>query len=316
MLFIHSRKDQLTQDCFFYPYRVLKIFLISIFTLISLSGCSVLNSSSGKSKSYHLTSITSSPSSQHYPGKFIWHDLFTSERDKSKQFYGQLFGWTFEDNGDYSVIFNNNKKIGGMLEVKPKAEQDAEAIWIATMSVSNVNQAVSFVKAQGGQVLNGPIHMEKRGNGALVSDPQGAQLILLRAIDGDPVDDKISMGDWLWNEIWTNVPDKTLDFYTQLGQYTSIQHSNTYHILKSEKQWRAGIRNTFNKETKIRWVPSIRVDDPNTLLKKVKQLGGSIVLRPGEHPSSQNTALITDNTGALLMIQQWYSQSDNGVQSQ
>jgi hypothetical protein len=30
-------------------------------------------------------------------GKVIWHDLITEDVDAAREFYGGLFGWTFED---------------------------------------------------------------------------------------------------------------------------------------------------------------------------------------------------------------------------
>ncbi len=306
---------------FFYRYNFLLLFF---FMVVALSGCSSIKPSTDTSAGHQLSAVTDDPTHQYYPGKFIWHDLLTPERDKAKQFYGQLLGWTFKDDGNYSIIFNQDKKIGGIIEVKHSAEQNAEAIWLASMSIDNMDKAISVVQSHGGQILKGPLNMDNRGQGVLMSDPLGAHLILLKAADGDPVDDEVKIGDWLWNEIWTHQPDKTLPFYTALAPYTSIPHSDGYHILKSQEKWRAGVRQTFaekgknkdlDKNTKVRWVPTIRVDDPNTLLNKVEALGGRIVLHPGEHPSDDNTALIVDNTGALLMIQSWDSQVDEGAQS-
>ena len=275
-----------------------------------------------------LTSVTDNPSNKHYSGKFIWHDLLTPNRAKTKQFYGQLLGWTFKDEGDYSIIFNQGKKIGGILTVKHQTKQQAQAIWLVSMSIDNMSHAINAVQANGGQVLNGPMDMAQRGQGVLVSDPLGAHLVLLKAKDGDPITDDSRVGDWLWNEIWTHEPDKTLPFYRQLASYTSTLHSDGYYILKSQDKWRAGVRHTFSKaqvtgETKeaynetnqVRWVSTIRVADPKALLTKVEALGGQIVLRPGEAPSDDNTALIIDNTGALLMLQRWEPQTNEGAQS-
>jgi predicted enzyme related to lactoylglutathione lyase len=41
------------------------------------------------------------------------------------------------------------------------------------------------------------------------------------------------------------------------------------------------------------------------ILEKVEELGGTVLLRPDEPPSNGDTALISDTSGALLMLQRW-----------
>lgn len=279
---------------------------ILLIGVISLTGCSGLNPFSASSETQFLTPITDSPTNTYHPGKFVWVDLLTPDVASAKTFYGGLFGWSFEQHGRYTMIKNNGHRIAGILEVKPKPEKEVEALWLTAMSVTDVDKAVAFVKKEGGALLNGPVNMENRGRGSLVSDPQGAQLVLLRATGGDPSDEGTpEIGDWIWNEIWSNVPHKTSKFYKALGGYESILVGDDYEILSSDKRWRGGIRYIFKDSYQVRWVPAIRVADPVKILEKVEQLGGVVLLRPDEPPSNGDTALISDASGALLMLQRW-----------
>ncbi len=270
-----------------------------------LTGCSSLDFSSGSPETQLLTPVTDSPTNTYHPGKFVWVDLLTPDVNDARTFYGGLFGWSFEQHGRYTVIKNNGHSIAGIVEVKPKPGKKAEALWLTAMSIADVDKAVTFVKEEGGTILKGPVDMENRGRGALVSDPQGAQLVLLHATGGDPSDTTHEIGDWIWNEIWSNVPHKTSRFYKMLGGYDSILIGNDYEILSSEKRWRGGIRYIFKEFYRARWVPAIRVADPVKILEKVEQLGGTILVRPEEPPSSGDTALISDTSGALLILQRW-----------
>lgn len=150
--------------------------------------------------------------------------------------------------------------------------------------------------------------MDQRGRGALVSDPQGAQMILVHAAGGDPADSEPAIGDWLWNEIWTNEPEASSAFYQAVGEYDSVAGGDNYQILKNGGKWRAGIRQAYDEDMKVRWVPTVRVNDPEAITQKVENLGGVVWLRPGEPPGDGNIALISDNTGALLMVQRWSPQ--------
>ncbi len=62
------------------------------------------------------------------------------------------------------------------------------------------------------------------------------------------------------------------------------------------------------------WVPVIRVVDPQTLADQVEDAGGIVWMDPSEKPDNPDTALISDTTGALLLIQRWPVESEGGEQ--
>ncbi len=299
MFILHFKRSRL---------RHLTCMGVLLLGIVFLAGCSGLHSFSDSSETQNLPAITDSPTNIYYPGKFVWADLLTADAAGAGTFYGGLFGWSFEQSGRYTMIINNGHRIAGIVEVKPKSGKQAHALWLTAMSVTDVDNAVSFVQKEGGTVLKGPVDMENRGRGALVSDPQGAQLVLLHAVGGDPLDTTPEIGDWIWNEIWSNVPHKTSRFYKGLAGYNSIPVRKNYEILLSEKRWRCGIRYIFKKTYRARWVPAIRVADPVKILGKVEQLGGTVLVRPDEPPSNGDTALISDSGGALLMLERWSPQ--------
>jgi predicted enzyme related to lactoylglutathione lyase len=278
--------------------------LMSAGILLLLGGCSALPRT-GDTPAQNLTGITDTATNIHHPGKFVWHDLLTPDAAASRKFYGALLGWTFSPRGNYVEIHNGTRKIGGIAQVEADNDkQKTAASWLASMSVANVDAALAEVKAHKGKVINGPVDMPLRGRGALISDSQGAHLVLLHAKDGDPEDRKPQMGDWLWNEIWTSMPDETIAFYQAAGGYSEVKKGEDYAILINQGKWRAGVRFSDNDVT-VRWVPAIRVSDPGSLLAKVEALGGTVWIRPGDLPGNPDTALISDNMGALLILQRW-----------
>lgn len=277
---------------------------ILLFVLL-LGGCTALQKESPPKGSLSLPPITSEPTGEVHPGKFVWHDLLTPDTVASQSFYGALFGWSFRNVGDYIEIYNGEHKIGGILAIRPEKQRKVPAQWLAAMSVSDLRQATGFVASGGGQVLNGPMSLGERGHAALISDPAGAHLLLLRAEGGDPEDDRPGIGDWLWNEVWTLQPDELIAFYDTLGQYDEVIRGDDYAILIGEGHWRAGVRTIREKAYAGRWVPVVRVKDPAALLEKVRELGGEVWLEPGEGDAREDTALIADNQGALLILQRW-----------
>lgn len=270
-----------------------------------LGGCAAMQEESRTTAALALPPITAQPTGEVHPGKFVWHDLLTPDVVASQTFYGELFGWSFRKVGDYIVIHNGDRMIGGILAIQPKDEKEVAAQWLSVMSVTDVDEAAEHVDAEGGRIINGSMDLGERGRAALIADPEGAHLLLLRARDGDPADREPAMGDWLWNEVWTLDPDPVVVFYNTLGQYEEILQEADYAIFINGGHWRAGVRRIESEAFAGRWVPVVRVKDPLPLLEKVESLGGEVLVRPGEDESTPGVALISDTTGALLMLQAW-----------
>ena len=259
-------------------------------------GCSIINPPEpifeGKALTYH-------------PGKFIWHDLVTSDVATAKSFYGQLFSWTFEQRGRYTMVKLDGKRVAGILDVQPTSSEVPAARWISSLSVADVDQAVSVVSAHGGKVHKGPETILDRGRVALVSDPQGAQLSLIHTKKGDPGDGSIADGSWLWHELWTNNPESSVNFYQELAGYSTIEELDSYLILKAGDKWRAGIRHLFNQALEQRWVPVIKVNDVKAISTLAKQFGGKVIIEAENPDYADQVALLADPSGALFMIQEW-----------
>lgn len=284
-----------------------KKHLLSCILLASLwfTGCTSMPELPQKNEPLLLPSITQLKTGEWHQGKFVWHDLLTDDVDSAQKFYAGAFGWTFENRGSYVQILNQGKLIGGMMHVRPTVDSKAEAVWLPSLSVANVDQSIHYLKSKKGKVLKGPLEMKERGRGILVSDPQGAQLVLLHTKNGDPKDVTPQTGDWLWNELWTNTPQESYSFYRKLGGYDSAEKRDSYRILKKKGKWRAGIRDVSKEDLKARWVPAIRVSDLKETMTKVKALGGEVLVSPHKELVNGDVALIADNTGALVIIQRW-----------
>ncbi|MGL1932295.1 MAG: VOC family protein [Desulfotalea sp.] len=285
---------------------MLKILTRSIFRQMVLLGlCGVLTIMLASCSLTKPTPIIEGNTQTYHPGKFIWHDLVTSDVESTKEFYGKLLYWTFETNDRYTIIFHNNKRIGGILDVQPKDSVPHVARWISSLSVPDVNKAAEQVAAMGGQIHRGPEQIGDRGLVVLVSDPHGAQLSLIHTTNGDPNDGPITEGSWLWHELWTNNPVDSIKFYQQLVGYLSVEELDSYWILKNENKWRAGIRHLVQQGLEQRWVPVIKVQDASSIAILADKLGGRVIIEPENPDYVDQVALLADPSGALFMVQEW-----------
>lgn len=284
---------------------LVRFVAVLITTAVFLSGCANQAKLSEAGAEMAQVPITENPSGKTYPGKFIWHDLLTPDPLTAGQFYEKLFGWQIDYQGQYAEVRNGDKLIAGILQLEPVEGQTSEGVWIPSVSVADVDAAASLVTANDGKILNGPVDMGQRGRAVLISDPQRADLVLLSAKGGDPVDAAAEIGDWLWDEIWTDDPDKTEAFYASVLGYDEIVSGDQYDVFVHQGKWRAGMRRVQDARQHMLWVPVVRVADPEATVQRVEELGGVVWVTPDEAPSKGNTALIGDTTGALLLIQRW-----------
>jgi len=291
--------------------RFIAFLVLFISSLYLLSACSTFTPQTNARSQLAQTAITDDPKGESHPGKIIWHDLITPAPQLAGQFYQSLFGWKIDYKNDYVVIYNGNKRIGGILKSPAKEGQEKPAVWLPSISVPDIDLASKLVTENGGTLLKGPADMGLRGRAVLISDPQRIDMVLLDTHQADPADKPAEIGDWLWNEIWTVTPDGTEDFYAAVLGYDQVIPAENYDVLMRDKKWRAGVRH-IKDEQRQQWVPVVRVADPQATSQRVESLGGKVLVRPDNAANKGETALISDPTGALLLIQRWPSQTIKG----
>ena len=130
------------------------------------------------------------PSTQERPpeapaeiGEASWLELMTTDAPAALKFYSDVFHWQpseamdMGEMGKYYMFNRPHGMIGGMMN-KPKEMAQVPPHWGIYFRVPDINAAIEKIKANGGQILNGP--MEVPGGDIIVNamDPQGAAFSL------------------------------------------------------------------------------------------------------------------------------------------
>lgn len=116
------------------------------------------------------------------PGHASWHELSAGDLDKASSFYGDMFGWRKDSDmdmgpaGPYRLFANQDGRIGGMMG---KPEQVPAPSWLYYFQVGDIDAAADRVKAEGGQILNGPMEVPEDEWIIQAQDPQGAMFALV-----------------------------------------------------------------------------------------------------------------------------------------
>ena len=245
------------------------------------------------------------------PGRFVWHDLLTKDVNAAKRFYGELFGWRFEDTkrGErpYVLARSGGTLVAGIVDVS--ADADAGPQWLSYMAVADVDKTVAQVRTDGGKVLVEPRNLPS-ARAAVVADPQGAPLGLAQVRRSLPEAADPSPGRFFWDEYLARDAVKALDFYKRLAGYESaISESRQgvdYHILRKTRP-RAGLFQLPATASGVEpnWLPYVLVSDPAAAGARVGGLGGRILLPAAPERRNGSLVVVADPGGAPLALQKY-----------
>lgn len=113
-----------------------------------------------------------------------WNELNTRDPEASKEFYGAVFGWGFEDRefqtGLYTSIKSGEDTAGGMLDMRGRMPDEVPPHWEVYFAVEDADATVAKAKESGGDAPFGPEDMPEVGRIAVVKDPFGATFAVIK----------------------------------------------------------------------------------------------------------------------------------------
>jgi predicted enzyme related to lactoylglutathione lyase len=253
------------------------------------------------------------PAANDTVGRFVWHDLVTSDAAACQKFYGALLGWKFEattSNGRPYVLARSGGEFAGGIVQRDEMKTEPAA-WLSYLSVPDLEGALGRVTSAGGKVLLPPTPVGAYGRVAVVLDPQGAPLGLadvtgaLPAVPAEP-----PLRRFFWMEYLAKDGPGALAFYKGLAGYestvTASEHGLDYHVLRRQRP-HAGLMQIPSEFENVEpnWLPYVRVEDPAALARKALSLGGQVVLDPRGDVRGGTLAIVTDPTGGAIALQKF-----------
>jgi predicted enzyme related to lactoylglutathione lyase len=264
-----------------------------------------------------LTTVSGSP---RLPGKFVWADLVTDDVPAARTFYSDMFGWTFQTIGTYTLMANLERPICGMFQRPRPKEGSAQPRWFGYISTSSVGRSERTVMKSGGRVLFPPQEFPKRGEQAVFADPEGAVFGVLKSSSGDPEELLAEPGDWIWIQLLSRDAQKAAEFYHSVAGYEIVGNTSSNRlsdfVLTSEGYARATIRTIPSANTHVQptWLPFVRVKNVAESLARAKQLGGKVLIEPKPELFEGKVAVIADPTGAAVGVLDWSPAEKGGGQ--
>jgi uncharacterized protein len=258
---------------------------------------------------------SSSESRPNPPGDFIWYELMTPDPVAAKTFYDAVIGWTIEPEPsgemDYRMIGRADGGLaGGVMRLTDEMRQHgAQPIWLGYVRVDDVDATVASIESDGGKVLLGAFDIPNIGRVAMVADPQGNALYVMKPIP--PADKREAQSDVFstseeqrvnWNELSTSDPVAALDFYIPLfgwekGDTMPMGDLGDYQFINRNGQM-IGAACGVMPGGSPKWRYYVRVPSIAKAAEAVKSNGGSIAMGPHEVPGGDHIIIGIDPQGA------------------
>jgi uncharacterized protein len=243
-------------------------------------------------------------------GAPCWVDVMTSDTERSKAFYGQLFGWTAEDPAeDFGGYFNfstDGVLVAGCMGSQPS--DPVTDIWSVYLATDDTRKTVEASVANGGQVLAPAMDVGELGTMAVVTDPGSAAIGMWQpglhpgfGVLGEPNTPS-------WFELFTRDYEAGVAFYRDVFHWDTHAVSDTpefrYTTLGEGDGQLAGIMDAsafLPDGVPAHWSVYFGVENTDAALAKIVDLGGAIVV-PAEDTPYGRLATATDPNGSQFKL--------------
>ena len=242
------------------------------------------------------------------PGTFCWVDLSTSDADGAKAFYGELFGWEFEDSeipggGVYTMCHVQGDAVAAIVQ-----QDERPGHWNNYVTVMSADESAAKAKQLGANVFEEPFDVMEAGRMAVFADPSGAVLCVWQPrehIGAQRVNDP---GCLTWNELQSRDPETAGTFYGGLfgWEMEPIEESGklAYVTIENADSMNGGIipMTEQHGDTPPHWLPYFTVLSCDEAVVRVRELGSEALVGPLDIGTGSLISVVQDPQGAAFAL--------------
>lgn len=242
-------------------------------------------------------------------GAPCWIDLTTADVARAQEFYGTVFGWTFESAGpEYGGYVNAGKDghpVAGIMANRPEAESPDH--WTTYLHTEDIDTTLSAARRAGGSVCMA-MEVPTKGHMALVTDPAGAMFGLWQPLAHRGFELIGAAGAPVWHQLTTRDYGAALGFYRDVLGWRTQPVSDT-DVFRYTTAWFGdeqllGVMDGASflpQGTPPNWVTFFGAEDVDKTLRVIVDNGGAVV-RDAEDTPYGRLAAASDPTGALFNL--------------
>jgi len=243
-------------------------------------------------------------------GRFIWHELLTTDTAGAAAFYPRVVPWRTQPSSmpGYTLWMAGQTQIGGLTAL-PQDAGGPPPHWLIYVGTPSVDASCLQAQGLGAKVVKAPADIPNVGRFAVLSDPQGATFALFTPGAGPPPGPEPPQGGFSWHELATTDVPAAARFYGELfgwrkGRAHDMGAMGAYQIFEHAGNQAGGMVNVQGPSTPPSWLSYVHVADSNRAVAAAKAAGGRLMHGPIEVPGGSWIALMMDPQGGAFAVQE------------
>ena len=239
-----------------------------------------------------------------------WVDMQSPDQGASKTFYGDLFGWTYDDQPMseghvYSMAVKNDGLVAAIAPRPPEMQaQGVPPMWNTYLAVDDADAAAVRATDAGGALVMPPFDVMDAGRMCFAVDPAGAPIGLWQAKEHIGATVVNEPGAVIWNELLTPKTDEVVAFYGKVFGLASERiemDGQPYTMLKVGDTAVAGTAAPPMEGIPPHWHVYFAVEDCADAVRRAGELGATTLSGPNDTPIGFMAAL-SDPQGAMFSV--------------
>ncbi|MEQ1856707.1 MAG: VOC family protein, partial [Longimicrobiales bacterium] len=237
-------------------------------------------------------------------GRFVWHELNTTDPAAAERFYRSITGWgmmPFDQMPSYRMWTADGVPQGGLMLLPEQAKKmGAPPHWLSYVGVPDVDASVRLAASLGARTYVPPQDIPGAGRFAVLGDPQGAVFAVHSPGQqmGAP-EEAPKVGEFSWHELATTDRHAAWSFYETLFGWKKLESMETpmgpYQMFGRGSFMYGGI---YTKPPEMpappHWLAYISVPSVDIASPKVTAQGGKILAGPMNVPGGDRIVMCMD----------------------
>ncbi|MFI2610074.1 VOC family protein [Kitasatospora sp. NPDC018619] len=243
-------------------------------------------------------------------GSPCWIDLGSPDIPATADFYGKVFGWTFQEvpeAGGYGFLQKDGRTVGAIGSL----DAGARSAWTTYFRTPDADATVNAAEQAGATVRVPPTDVMREGRFAALTDPQGAEFSVWQAGDTTGLEAVSEEAALVWAELHTPDQEDASAFYRQLFGWRVQEfepapgmHYRVASTAEGDQQATSfgGIAPTMGPAQPAAWTPYFATADVDARVAKATAAGGSVLMGPENVRNVGRIAWVADPDGAPFAL--------------
>jgi uncharacterized protein len=242
-------------------------------------------------------------------GRFIWHELLTTDTGAAAAFYPKVVPWRTHPSSmpGYTIWMAGQTQVGGLMTLPPDAA-GTPPHWLVYVGTPSVDATAEQAQRLGARIVKAASDIPNVGRFAVLADPQGATFALYTpagaAASTTPPG---GAGGFSWHELATTDVAGALRFYGELfgwrkGPGHDMGAMGIYQLFEHGGAQVGGMCNVQGPSTPPSWLSYVQVADTQRAVAAAKSAGGRLMHGPMDVPGGSSIALFMDPQGGAFAV--------------